>query len=288
MTNSENIIGFGPNAYGKPATGLNILRETIMGRELFDYAFKEYARRWAFKHPTPADLFRTMEDASAVDLDWFWRGWFYGTDAVDISIDNLTYYQLDTKNPEIENAYKRKASDENAYIIGRERNKKEGVKFAIEADPSLEDFYTKWDRFAVTQNQKDAFNKYYASLSASEKKLYDSKTNFYQLDFTNKGGLPMPIIIEWTFTDGSKEVERIPAYIWRKDENKVTKVFAKAKQVATVRLDPFLETADIDVSNNSFPRSYEPTKFELFKQQQTIRGASSGGNPMQEAQKTQK
>jgi hypothetical protein len=229
-----------------------------------------------------------MEDASAVDLDWFWRGWFYGTDAVDISIDNLTYYQLDTKNPEIENAFKRKAYEENNYIISRERNKKEGIKFAIEADPELEDFYNKWDRFAVTQSQKETFNKYYASLSADEKKLYDSKTNFYELDFTNKGGLPMPLIIEWTFTDGSKEIDRVPAYIWRKNENKVTKVFAKAKQVASVKLDPYLETADIDVNNNSFPRSLEPTKFELFKQQQTIRGASTGGNPMQEAQKAQK
>ena len=93
MTNSENIIGFGPNAYTKPATGLNILRETIMGRELFDYAFKEYARRWAFKHPEPADFFRTMEDASGEDLDWFWRGWFYGTDACDISLDTVKYYK---------------------------------------------------------------------------------------------------------------------------------------------------------------------------------------------------
>ncbi|MBU0696061.1 MAG: M1 family metallopeptidase [Bacteroidetes bacterium] len=288
MTNSENIVNFGPNAYAKPATALNVLRETIMGRELFDYAFKEYARRWAFKHPTPADFFRTMEDASAVDLDWFWRGWFYGTDPVDISIDNVTYYRMDTKNPAVENAYARKEFDDNRYIIGRERNRQDGIKFAVEADTSLVDFYSKWDRFAVTDASKADFNKYYAGLSPEEKKIYDSKTNFYQIDFTNKGGLVSPIILEWTYTDGTKEVERIPAYIWRKDENKVTKVFAKAKQMASVKLDPYLETADIDVSNNSFPRSYEPTKFELFKQQQTIRGASSGGNPMQEAKKNQK
>ena len=288
MTNSENIINFGPNAYAKPATALNVLRETIMGRDLFDYAFKEYARRWAFKHPTPADFFRTMEDASAVDLDWFWRGWFYGTDPVDISIDNVTYYRMDTKNPEIESTYQRKAYDKNAYIISRERNKEAGIKFMIEADTSLSDFYNKWDRFEATDASKAAFNSYFNGLNAEEKKIYNSKINFYQIDFSNKGGLVSPIIIEWTYTDGTKEVEKVPAYIWRKDEYKVTKVFAKSKTMASVKLDPYLETADIDINNNSFPRSFEPSRFELFKQQNLIRGASSGGNPMQEAKKNQK
>ncbi|MBD3750011.1 MAG: M1 family metallopeptidase [Sphingobacteriales bacterium] len=285
MTNSENIVNFGPNAYGKPATALNILRETVMGRDLFDYAFKEYARRWAFKHPTPADFFRTMEDASAVDLDWFWRGWFYGTDPVDISIDNLTSYRMDTKNPEIENAYARKAYDDNNYIIGRKRNRDEGIQFAVEADNTLQDFYSKWDRYAVSSADKENFKKYYDGLSANEKALYDSKTFFYQVDFSNKGGLVMPIVLEWTYTDGTKEIDRIPAYIWRKDENHVTKVFAKSKPLASLKLDPYLETADIDVSNNSFPRAIEPSKFELFKMQSVPRGASTGGNPMQKAQK---
>ncbi len=283
MTNSENIIRFGANAYGKPATALNILRETVMGRELFDYAFKEYARRWAFKHPTPTDFFRTMEDASAVDLDWFWRGWFYGTDAVDIAIDGMKYFRMDTKNPETENLETKKAEEADAYIISRKRNRDAGIKFAIEADTSLQDFYNKWDKYALSPNSKKSFTNYYNGLNADEKKLYDSKTNFYQLDFTNKGGLVMPIILEWAFTDGTKEIDNIPAYIWRKDENKVTKVFAKSKQVQSVRLDPNRETGDIDESNNSFPRFIAPSKFEMFKQQALPRGASGGGNPMQEA-----
>ncbi|WP_304064385.1 M1 family metallopeptidase [Pedobacter glucosidilyticus] len=284
MTNSENIINFGPNAYGKPATALNILRETIMGRELFDYAFKEYAKRWAFKHPTPADFFRTMEDASAVDLDWFWRGWFYGTDAVDISLDAVKYYRMDSKNPEIEAAYDRKLYDEEAYSISRKRNREANINFAVEADTSLNDFYNKWDRFAATKDKKAQFKNYYDALSPEEKALYDSKTNFYELEFTNKGGLVMPIIIEWTYTDGSKEVDYIPAYIWRKNEEKVTKVFAKAKEMASVKLDPYKETADIDESNNSFPRQLTPTRFEMFKQQKApARGASTGVNPMQRA-----
>ena len=285
MTNSENIINFGPNAYAKPATALNILRETVMGRELFDYAFKEYAKRWAFKHPTPADFFRTMEDASAVDLDWFWRGWFFSTDPVDISLDDVRAYRMNSLNPAVENKEDQKAYDRDKYIIGRERNKIAGIKFAVEQDSSLLDFYAKYNRFDVSKSSDEEFKRYYAGLSPAEKALYDSKKNFYELDFTNKGGLVMPIIIQWKFSDGTTEVERIPAYIWRKDENKVTKVFAKDKEVAAVVLDPYRETADIDEANNSWPRQSQPSRFELFKQQQAPRGSSTGKNPMQEAKR---
>ncbi|MGB4775176.1 MAG: M1 family metallopeptidase, partial [Daejeonella sp.] len=283
MTNSENIINFGPNAYSKPATALNVLRETVMGRELFDYAFKEYARRWAFKHPTPADFFRTMEDASAVDLDWFWRGWFYSTDAVDISIDNVKYYRIDSKDPAVENVADKKKYEDELFAIGRQRNKEAGIKFAVDEDPELKDFYNKWDRFAITPASKENFNTFYSSLSADEKKIYDAKKNFYEIDFSNAGGLVMPLIIEWTFTDGSKEVERISAYVWRKNEQKITKVFAKDKMVASIKLDPYRETADIDENSNNWPRQNIPSKFELFKQQQQLpRGSTAGPNPMQQ------
>lgn len=283
MTNSENIINFGPNAYAKPATALNILRETVMGRELFDYAFKEYAKRWAFKHPTPADLFRTMEDASAVDLDWFWRGWFFGTDPVDIALNDVRYYRMNSMKQAEEKKEDKKAFEKNNDNISRGRNRAEGVKFAVEQDTTLQDFYNKFNRFEVSKTADEQFQKYYASLTADEKKLYERKKNFYELDFSNEGGLVMPIIIEWTFADGSKEVDRIPAYIWRKNENKVTKVFAKDKEVVAVQLDPYRETADIDENNNSWPRKAKPSRFELFKQQQSPRGASAGPNPMQQS-----
>lgn len=283
MTNSENIINFGPNAYAKPATALNILRETVMGRELFDYAFKEYAKRWAFKHPTPADLFRTMEDASAVDLDWFWRGWFFGTDPVDIALNDVRYYRMNSMKQAEEKKDEKKAFEKNNDNISRGRNRAEGIKFAVEQDTTLQDFYNKFNRFEVSKTADEQFQKYYASLTADEKKLYERKKNFYELDFSNEGGLVMPIIIEWTFADGSKEVDRIPAYIWRKDENKVTKVFAKDKEVVAVQLDPYRETADINENNNSWPRKATPSRFELFKQQQSPRGASAGPNPMQQS-----
>ncbi|HEY0899446.1 MAG TPA: M1 family metallopeptidase [Sphingobacteriaceae bacterium] len=287
MTNSENIINFGPNAYAKPATALNILRETVMGRELFDYAFKEYARRWAFKHPTPADFFRTMEDASAVDLDWFWRGWFYGRETVDFSLDDVRSFRMNSMNPEVENAENKKRAAKDDYVISRERNRAAGTKFAVEQDSSLLDFYGKWDRYAVTDGSKADFQKYYNSLSPQEQKIYNSKKNFYELDFSNVGGLVMPIILEWTFSDGTKEIEHIPAYIWRKNETKVTKVFAKDKAVTSVRLDPFRETADINENNNSWPHQAVPSRFELFKSQGVVRGSSSGTNPMQEARRAQ-
>ena len=283
MTNSENIINFGANAYAKPATALNILRETVMGRELFDYAFKEYAKRWAFKHPAPADLFRTMEDASAVDLDWFWRGWFFGTDAVDIALNDVRAYRMNTMNAAVENKQDQQAYNQGNYIISRERNRAEGIKFAVEQDTSLLDFYNKYDRFEVSKTADQEFQQYLSSLNEDERKLYESKKNFYELDFSNEGGLVMPIIIEWTFKAGTKEVAKIPAYIWRKDEHKVTKVFAKDKEVISVQLDPYRETADINEENNAWPRKAKPSRFELFKQQQAPRGSSSGNNPMQRA-----
>ena len=287
MTNSENIVRFGPNAYAKPATALNILRETVMGRKLFDYAFKTYAQRWAFKHPTPADFFRTMEDASAVDLDWFWRGWFYGTDPVDISLDSVKLYTLNTKNPEINAQADRAQFDRNLQSITMQRNREAGTRFAVEADSSLKDFYSKFDRFAATPLTKESYQAMYNALSPEEKNFYESKNYFYQLTLSNKGGLVMPVILEWTYTDGTKETERISAYIWRKNEQKITKVFAKTKEVKSIKLDPYRETGDIDEDNNNWPHTLTPTRFELFKQQTLPRGATSGANPMQQSIKKQ-
>ncbi|TSD67919.1 M1 family metallopeptidase [Inquilinus sp. KBS0705] len=286
MTNSENITRFGPNAYAKPATALNILRETVMGRELFDYAFKTYAHRWAFKHPTPADLFRTMEDASAVDLDWFWRGWFFGTDPVDVSLDSVKYYRLNTKNPATEASFDRSQFDRSMENISNKRNKAAGQRTLVEADTSLQDFYSKWDRFAATPMTTQSYQAMYNALTPAEKAMYDSKTYFYELNFTNVGGCPSPLIIEWTYADGTKETEKISAYIWRHNEKQVTKVFAKTKEVRSILLDPERETADINEGNNSWPRQFAPTRFELFKQQTAPRGADNSSNPMQQSRKT--
>jgi hypothetical protein len=285
MTNSENIIQFGPNAYAKPATALNILRETIMGRELFDYAFKEYARRWMFKHPTPEDLFRTMEDASSVDLDWFWRGWFYGTEAVDISIENVTWYKMDNRTPSQKAAEEKKVADLEETYVSRSKNTTAIKETYVEADPATKDFYVTYNPFQVTPSDEEAYKKFMASLSPKEKELLNSNLNFYEVKFRNEGGLVMPIILEWQFADGTSELEKIPVEIWRKNETEVTKVFAKQKEVKRLVLDPNRETADIDESSNYWPREMMPSRFEMYKQSGGVRGAASGSNPMKEAKK---
>ena len=287
MTNSENIIGFGSNQYAKAATGLNILRETIMGRELFDFAFKEYAKRWAFKHPTPDDLFRTLEDASAVDIDWFIRGWYFTIDNVDIAIDDVKWYRLNTKNPEVENPIAQADFELENTDVADKRNREEGIKFYVEEDERLQDFYYSYNRFEVTEESKRAYQRFQASLSDAEKALIGDDKHFYEIDFSNVGGLVMPIIIEWTFKDGTKEVDRIPAYIWRKNEDKVTKAFMKDKEVVQIRIDPYRETADTDESNNYWPHTQKPSRFDLFKRRGGgARGQSSGSNPMQRANQT--
>jgi len=254
MTNSEQIKQFGSNAYAKPATGLVILRESIMGPELFDYAFKEYARKWAFKHPKPADFFRTMEDASAVDLDWFWKGWFYTTDNVDIEVSDINWYKQDNK------------IEEEAVASTKEKVKKKKKNSGNQDTDKLDS------------------NQGYAAddvLSPAEKlmtpiplktKLSDTdeilkpEHNFYEVKLTNKGGLVMPVILQFNYRDGSSEIRRIPAEIWRQSEQEITKVFVLDKEVENAVLDPFKETADVDEANNHFPPKNLQSDFQKFKE----------------------
>ena len=280
MTNSESIIQFHANAYSKPATALNILRETVMGRELFDFSFKTYAQRWMFKHPSPEDFFRTMEDASAVDLDWFWRGWFYSIDAVDISLDKVSWFRLNSKNPAIEFPVDAKEKFENRdKYISTIKNKSSLDQVHTEKDTSTLDFYNRYNAFQVGLKENEAYSKYISSLSEEEKSLLNAGKNYYQLDFSNLGGLIMPIILEFTYTDGSRETKRIPVEIWKTNQEKVSKVFVTEKEIAQIVLDPNLETADIDRDNNYWPERKEPSRFELFKARET----NTEPNPMQKA-----
>jgi len=279
MTNSESIWQFGNNAYGKPATALNILRETVMGRELFDYSFKTYCERWKFKHPTPADLFRTMEDASAVDLDWFWRAWFYTTDHVDISMDKVNSFELNTMNPEVEKATAKEADSKKDKFIGDTRNKELIKETVNEKDNSIDDFYATHDKYKVDAIDKEDYEKLKSGLSEDELALLNSGKQFYEIHFSNLGGIPMPLILQFTFEDNTTEVIRIPAEIWRMHEEKVSKVFIFDKKATSIRLDPFLETADTDLNNNSWPSEKVSTRFELFKSNQTRE------NPMQREQR---
>ncbi|WP_400192284.1 M1 family metallopeptidase [Hymenobacter sp. B81] len=278
MTNSESILQLGNNAYAKPATALNILRETVMGRELFDYAFKEYARRWAYKHPTPADFFRTMEDASGVDLDWFWRGWFYTTERTDLAIEDVQWYKVDSKNPEIENARRREELNAAPQSLSQQRNLQAIKKTLVDDEkPELKDFYNRYDPLAATAADKAKYQQYLAGLSPEQRETLNKGLNFYQVNFRNLGGLVMPLVVQMTYEDGKQEVVNIPAEIWRKNNEQVTKVFITEKPVVAFTLDPYLQTADTDLSNNAFPRKLAPSRFELFQQQQP-----APQNPMQQ------
>lgn len=263
MTNSESIHQFGNNAYGKPATALNILRESVMGRELFDHAFKTYSQRWIFKHPAPADFFRTMEDASAVDLDWFWRGWFYTTDHVDIAIDNVSHSTPSSFDPDIEMSSANTQSPR--MDITTLRNQTAIKETYEEMDSKLIDFYSTYDPNKVYDYQREAYKAKKQNLSDAEKEAIKSKKHYYQIDFSNKGGLVMPIILEFKYQDNTTEIFRIPAEIWSKNSETVSKVFVTDKVATQITLDPYLETADTDRDNNYYPSQSEMSRFEIYE-----------------------
>lgn len=253
MTNSEQILRFGDNAYGKPATALWVLRHTVMGPELFDASFKEYAERWAFKRPMPADFFRTMEDASAVDLDWFWKGWFYTTDHVDVAVDNVKWFRLKNTEENVEKnitASKGNIGESEEGSSGNDEKQMPSTYQEITVLDTDERFYTEF------QNRLD---------DNSIRKKYEDK-NLYEVTFKNNGGLVTPLIIEFSYADGTKKVDKIPAEIWRKNENEVKKVFASDKEIVNITIDPYQETGDVNTQDNFYPRKEAGTRFEQFKQ----------------------
>jgi len=273
MTNSESIQQLGSNSYAKVATGLNILRETVMGRELFDMAFKEYSRRWAFKQPYPADFFRTMEEASGVDLDWFWNGWFYSTDYNDISMSDVKWMKVDPKDPAKVADMKRELKANAPQNISVTRNTESIEKYYSDMDTTIRDFYSTYDVNEPDALDKENYDRTIKTMSDDEKKLMMSGDNFYEVTFERKGGLIMPVIVQLQYADGTKEDFRYPAEVWKKlPENKITKVFRSPKEVTKFILDPYLETADINTEDNQYPRvKEEPSRFEVFKQQQGTR-----------------
>ena len=252
MTNSESIRQFGNNAYGKPATALNILRETVMGRELFDYAFKTYANRWKFKHPTPEDFFRTMEDASAFDLDWFWRGWFYTTDYNDIGIKEVKkYFVSNEPSKEVEEFLKTR----------RRRNQIDGPAVYMIADGS-ESYKPELNKPFEIKDSKPLAEYIEKTFTKEEQAKLKSPKYFYQVTFDKPGGLVMPIIVEMTFEDGTTENHHFPAQIWRMNDKEAIRTFATQKAVTKIVVDPKQETADIDVTNNTWPKEQLKSKFD--------------------------
>jgi predicted secreted protein len=269
MTQSDSVLRLGPNAYTKPAAALNILREVILGRDLFDFAFREYAQRWMFKRPTPADFFRTMEEASGVDLDWFWRGWFYSTDHVDISLDRVYKLRLDTQDPDIDWERRRQEEADKPVSFFVQRNEAEGRKTWVEMNSDVRDFYDENDQFTVTNKQRNAYQDFLEKLEPWERRVFDraiaEDQNYYVLDFSNLGGLVMPILLQMTYADGSTEDYRIPAEIWRRNAKNVSKLIVTDKEVVSFAVDPNWETADVNIENNYYPRKIIPSRIEAFK-----------------------
>ena len=255
MSNPENVFQLGPNAYAKPATALNILRETIMGKELFDFAFKTFSERWMFKHPTPEDFFRTMEDASAIDLDWFWRGWFYSTDYVDIGIKNLKrFYISPDPSKNVKDVF-------DGYGISK--NELSPLVFMVTDDEES------FDSNLMDGNpiEKSLPLKKFIDENYLEDDINKLRTSnyFYEIEFEKPGGLVMPVIFELTYSDGSKKIIRYPAEIWRKNDDSFKKALITEKEIKNIKLDPNEETADTDLSNNNWPKIELPTDFEMFK-----------------------
>ncbi|MEM1178119.1 MAG: M1 family metallopeptidase [Acidobacteriota bacterium] len=269
MTQSDSVLRLGPNAYHKPAAALMILRETILGRELFDFAFREYSRRWMFKRPAPADFFRTMEEASGVDLDWFWRGWFYTTDHVDVGIDRVWKLRLDTLDPDIDYARRRQEEADKPASVIIERDRLERSTW-VEQNPGIRDFYDKNDRFTVTNEERNEYRKFLADLEDWERdvlaRAVKEDRNYYVLEFSNHGGLVTPILLELTYADGATERLNIPAEIWRRNAREVKKLIVTDRELTQIVIDPQWETADTDVENNHYPRRIIPSRIEAFKE----------------------
>jgi hypothetical protein len=251
-SDNERLNAFGANYYEKPTVALTILRETVMGTELFDKAFKEYANTWKYKHPNPADLFRLLEDASAVDLDWFWRGWFFSTDNVDMTVDEVKWFKMKTQQTNVEN---------------KNKNVKSGDLSAKSSAKKAEDFSAGPEEFTVINTPDDSYGDFRSRIDDNSVRQKLEGKNIYQVKFKNQGGLVMPLVIEWTYKDGSKEIEKIPAEVWRINENEITKVFVKDKEVAAIVLDPDKELADVDDTNNVFPKKPTESKFDKFKKE---------------------
>jgi hypothetical protein len=256
MSNPENVYQLGPNAYGKPATALNILRETVMGKELFDHAFKTYSQRWMFKHPTPEDFFRTMEDASAVDLDWFWRGWFYTTDYVDIGVKEVKKYYVTNKVT--------KQMEE--YMAARNLTEDDLPPLVYLAEEGSEDYSDDLKGKLPSETSQTLKEFMMDTMTADERAEVQEPKFFYQVTFDKPGGIPMPLIVEYTYADGSKENVTYPPEIWRKNDAEVSRVISSDKELVGIVVDPKLETADIDTTNNSWPIKDEKSDFDQFKE----------------------
>jgi hypothetical protein len=286
MTNSDSLLQFGSNAYAKPAAALTVLRETVMGRELFDFAFQQYARRWQFKRPEPADLFRTLEDASAVDLDWFWNGWFYTTRHVDLGLGPIVRHRVDTRDPTLEKRLRRERRDGEPESLSERRNAP--LPKRLERFPELADFYNAYDELDVTEKELEDYAKLLEGLKEEDRALLEKRLAFYVIPVEDLGGIPMPIVLGLEWEDGSRDELRLPVEIWRRNPASVAKLVISPKTLVKVTLDPNLETADVDLANNVWPPELTEKTLQLEEGGSFGRRGRGGPNPMRDALEAKK
>ncbi|GAA3585041.1 M1 family metallopeptidase [Snuella lapsa] len=251
-SDSELLTQFGNNFYIKPTVGLQILRHSVIGPELFDQAFKEYANRWKYKHPNPGDLFRTLEDATATDLDWFFRGWFFTTDNVDMELSDVKWFKVHEEDLNIED----------------QKKKVQGQLTGSETAKQRTDFSNGPETVTLTSTPDYAYGGFLSRIDEPELRKQLSRKNIYELTIKNIGGLVMPVTIAWHYTDGSTEIDKLPAEVWRRNEYEIKKTFVKEKEVSKVSLDPNFEFADTDTTNNTFPKTESVSEFDTFKNKQ--------------------
>ena len=278
MTDADSLRSKGNNAYAKPATAMNILRETIIGAENFDFAFQQYAQAWAFKRPYPADFFRIIEDAAGKDLDWFWRAWFYSTNHVDLSISKIQTYRKLTGNPEIDKPIRREQEEAQDIRTKTELRYQDSPKRATEF-PSLLDFYNEYDPYEVTDADIEQYDELLKEWSEEERQLRQSDRYYHVITIENITQMPTPVIMRITYQDGTQEEYRMPVHVWRKNNKKTTKLIQSEQPLYKVELDPFRETADADLSNNQFPPVIQEKLFEV------VPNTTPPQNPMQKARK---
>ena len=278
MTTADSLLKLGGSAYAKPAGGLNLLHDTVLGPERFDFAFKVYANRWKFKRPEPADFFRTIGDASGRDLDWFWRGWFYSIDPCSISVDTVHQYLLDTGNPSIDKPIAKKEKEDRVKTVAQIRDA--NVKTYVQLHPELQDFYSSYDEFSVLPSEQEKFKELLKKLEEEkiDPSILTTKRNFYVLDFSNQGGLIMPIPLKLDYTDGTSEEFQIPAEIWRTNNQKVSKLLITTKELKSVQVDPHEELPEIHRDLNFWPRRLVKDHFQFHLEEKKK-------NPMQELEK---
>lgn len=278
MTDADSLRSKGNNAYAKPATALNILRETVIGSESFDFAFQQYAQSWAFKRPYPSDFFRIMEDASGKDLDWFWRAWFYSTNHVDLAISDVQSYRKLTGNPKLDKPMKREWEEEQK-VITKTASRYQATPKRTDDFPELLDFYNEYDAYEITDEDIEQYEQLLKNWSKEDKELLLSDRYYHVITIENITRMPTPIILRLTYHNGAQEEYRIPVHVWRKDNQKTTKLIQSEQPLLRVELDPFLETADTDLSNNQFPQGIQEKLFEVIPNEDPPQ------NPMQKARK---